>query len=254
MDIHKPKPAHSVREFLIELGTIICGILIALGLEQLVSTIEWGRKVTETREALGLEVADNLGKLANRVKLGHCTDQRLDALAVIVDNASKTGLLPALPTPHQPVNYSWSTGVWSSALSAQSASHLPPAQLRGYGRVYQIIDRISDLEPKEESAWTTLYELAGPGRPFDADDARTYRRAISQARELNGLIRGFGVRATQAVDGYHISYDANVFSEKTTRIAKTAPQCGPPTGTPPAQYGAAPDANFADIASRYPTK
>ena len=33
MEIHKPKAAHSVREFLIEIGTIVCGILIALGLE-----------------------------------------------------------------------------------------------------------------------------------------------------------------------------------------------------------------------------
>ena len=34
MEIHRPKAAHSVREFLIEIGTIVCGILIALGLEQ----------------------------------------------------------------------------------------------------------------------------------------------------------------------------------------------------------------------------
>jgi hypothetical protein len=36
MEIHKPKAAHNVREFLIEIGTIVCGILIALGLEQAV--------------------------------------------------------------------------------------------------------------------------------------------------------------------------------------------------------------------------
>lgn len=30
MDIHKPKAAHSFREFLIEIGTIVIGILIAL--------------------------------------------------------------------------------------------------------------------------------------------------------------------------------------------------------------------------------
>jgi hypothetical protein len=26
MDIHRPKAAHSIREFLVEIGTIICGI------------------------------------------------------------------------------------------------------------------------------------------------------------------------------------------------------------------------------------
>ena len=257
MDIHKPKAAHSWREFLIEIGTIICGILIALGLEQLVSNLEWGRKVAETREALGLEVGDNLAKLEIRVALSNCIGQRLDALALIVDRASRTGSLPALAAPSPPGNRSWSTGVWSSALSAQSASHLSAEQLRGYSRVYQIIERISDLEPKEEAAWTTLFELAGPGRPFDAEDARTYRRAIGQAREMNGLMSGFGVRAKQAVDGYRIPYDAKIFAEKTTLLKSahlTAAECGPPTGAPPTTYGAAPDAQFPDEAMRNPRK
>ena len=253
MDIHRPKAAHSWREFLIEIGTIICGILIALGLEQMVSTIEWGRRVAEMRDSLGLEVADNLGKLEDRVRVSACIDQRLDALAVIVDRAARTGTLPALATPSPPGNRSWSTGVWSSALSAQSASHLSPEQLRGYSRVYQIVDRVTELQPREEAVWTTLFELAGPGRPFDAEDARTYRRAISQARELNGLMTGFGVRARQAVDGYHIPFSAKVFAGKTAPPVRP-PVCGPPTGPAPAEYGAAPDAGFPDFARRHPTK
>lgn len=253
MDIHKPKVAHSWREFLTEIGTIVCGIVIALGLEQLVSSLEWSGKVAETREALGLEVADNLAKLDGRVKFSHCIDQRLDALAVVVDRAAKTGSLPALATPLPPGNRSWSTGVWSSALSAQAASHFSAEELRGYSRVYQIIERISELEPKDEAAWTTLFELAGPGRPFDAADARAYRTAIGQAREMNGLISGFGVRERQAIDGYHIPFNAKVFAHRTAS-ADAASECGPPMGIPPATYGAAPDSAFADYARRHPTR
>ena len=33
MDIHKPKPVHNLREFLSEIGVIVCGIVIALGSE-----------------------------------------------------------------------------------------------------------------------------------------------------------------------------------------------------------------------------
>ena len=253
MDIHKPKASHSWREFLTEIGTIICGIVIALGLEQLVSNLEWGRKVAETRAALALEVADNLAKLDGRVEDSRCIDQRLDALAVIVDRAAKTGVLPALATPAQPGNRSWSTGVWSSALSAQGASHFSAEELRGYSRVYQLIGRISELEPKDEAAWTTLFELAGPGRPFDAADARAYRTAISQAREVNGLMSGFGVRERQAIEGYHIPYDAKAFAQRTA-FAKKASNCGPPTGIPPATYGAAPDAGFVNAARRHPTR
>ena len=59
MDIHKPKAAHSWREFLIEIGTIICGILIALGLEQVVESVHRGSEVREAREALHKELSIN---------------------------------------------------------------------------------------------------------------------------------------------------------------------------------------------------
>lgn len=254
MDIHRPKAAHNWREFLIEIGTIICGILIALGLEQMVTAFEWSRKVSETREALALELAENLGKAQTRIWLASCTDQRLDALAGVIDRAARTGALPPLPTPERPPYYSWGTGVWSSALSAQTASHLPGEQLRAYSRFYQVLDRIAATEPQEEAAWTTLFGLAGPGRPFDAEDARVYRHAIGEARQFNGLISGFGVRAQQVVDAYHLTYDPRVFADRTASNRKGALVCGAPTGTPPATYGAAPGAGFAQYARGHPTK
>ena len=254
MHFHLPKPLHGWREFWGEVGIIVVGVLIALGAQQVVSSIEWNRKVAETRDAVGLEVADNLGKLHVRVAMSHCIDQRLDALAVIIDRASKTKSLRPLATPLAPGNRSWSTGVWSSALSSQTASHFSAEQLRGYSRVYQIIDRIRELEPEDEAAWTTLFELAGPGRPFDSQDARIYRTAIGHAREINGLISGFGVREQQALDGYHVPYDATVFANKVAIQKDFKLYCGPPTGIPPSTYGAAPDTHFPEYALQHPTK
>ena len=59
MDIHKPKAAHSWREFLVEIGTIICGILIALGLEQGLEWLHTEHEIAETRHALNAEIAAN---------------------------------------------------------------------------------------------------------------------------------------------------------------------------------------------------
>jgi hypothetical protein len=254
MHVHKVKPTHSWKEFLNEIAIIVVGVLIALGLEQVVSTVEWSRKVAESQEALGLELADNLAKMQVRVLIAPCIDQRLDALAMIVDRAAKSGTLPMLPTPNSPPYFSWGTGAWNSALSAQSASHFPPQQLRGYSRYFQILGRIEGAEPQEESAWTTLFELAGPGRTFDAEDARVYRKAIGQARQLNGLISGFGVRARQAVDAYHLAFDNKIFSQRVSLVGASKMACGSPTGTPPISYGAAPAANFANLARATPTK
>jgi hypothetical protein len=63
MDIHKPKAAHSIREFLIEIGTIICGILIALGLEQGVEAIRTHETVEALRAVLNRELSYDRARL-----------------------------------------------------------------------------------------------------------------------------------------------------------------------------------------------
>ena len=245
MDVHKPKPVHSWREFLTEIGTIICGILIALGLEQAVTAFDWSRRVAETRDAIGLELGENLGKMENRLQLERCVDQRLDALAGIVDRAAQTGALPPLPEPRNPPYTSWGNGVWSSAVSAQTASRFPADELRRYGRFYSLLGSIAAAEPQEEAAWTTLFELAGPGRKFDAEDARTYRRAIGQARQFNSIISAFSVRERQLVDARHLQFDHQVFAERSAWYKGRTFKCGEPTGVPPADYGAAPATEFS---------
>lgn len=251
MEIHKPKAAHSVREFLTEIGTIICGILIALGLEQAVTAFEWGRRVAETREAVGLELGENLGRMENRLQVEQCVERRLDALAGIVDHASQTGVLAPLPEPKAPPFTSWGNGVWTTAVSAQTASHLPADELRRYGRFYSLLEVIRAAEPQEQAAWTTLFELAGPGRKFDAEDARTYRRAIGQARQFNGLIAGFSVREQQLVNARHLNFDHKVFAERTAIYQGQKFECGEPTGVPPTRYGSAPATGFSKSARAY---
>ena len=245
MEIHKPKASHSWREFLTEIGTIICGILIALGLEQVVSTFEWSRKVAETREAVGLELGENLGKMENRLQLEQCLEQRLNVIASTVDHAANAGSLPPLPTPKGPPFTTWGSGVWGAAVSAQTAAHLPAVELRHYGRFYALLERIAGAELQEEAAWTTLFELAGPGRPFTEDDARTYRRAIGQARELNGLISGFSVREQQLVNIQHMPFNQKVFAARAEAGKAMGMACGAPTGVPPATYGEAPATGFS---------
>ena len=53
MDIHKPKPWHSVREFLKEYAIVVVGVLTALGAEQAVEQLHWAHEVRSARAALG---------------------------------------------------------------------------------------------------------------------------------------------------------------------------------------------------------
>jgi type II secretory pathway pseudopilin PulG len=59
MDIHKPKPWRGGPEFLKEIGTIVIGVLIALGAEQAVAWIHTQEQVRSAREALRDEIGRN---------------------------------------------------------------------------------------------------------------------------------------------------------------------------------------------------
>jgi hypothetical protein len=48
MEIHKPKPVHSLKELLNEVGVIVISIVLALGAEQIVEAIHWHNAVGET--------------------------------------------------------------------------------------------------------------------------------------------------------------------------------------------------------------
>ncbi|MFX7949427.1 hypothetical protein ABTK52_18685, partial [Acinetobacter baumannii] len=80
MDIHKPKAAHSWPEFLIELGTIVCGILIALVLEQAVEAMRWRSETDEAMAAIRYELATDAGQVQGLIDQQRCIDRRLEIL------------------------------------------------------------------------------------------------------------------------------------------------------------------------------
>ena len=95
MHFHLPKPLHGWREFAGEVGVIVLGVVIALGLEQAVESWHWHDRVDHAVAALGFEVAETLGQGQERLNVARCVDRRLDELASIVDDVSRTGRLVA---------------------------------------------------------------------------------------------------------------------------------------------------------------
>ena len=89
MDIHKPKAAHSWREFLIEIGTIICGILIALGLEQAVEVVHRNAEVREARELLRDDLKTRSQELGYSIEEDRCVLQQLDRYDAWADGGAK---------------------------------------------------------------------------------------------------------------------------------------------------------------------
>ena len=254
MDIHKPKAARNWREFAIEIATIICGIVIALGLEQAVEALHRGHEVAETRTRLSIELGTLLGQAEFRARASDCVQRRLDDLAAVVDAAAKSGRLPPMGDPGFPSVFVWGSGMWQSAASAQTVARLRPDEVLGYSSAYKFIGEVDDANRAEGKVWTTLYGLVGPGRAFNAADAATYRQAIGEARYLDWSIGGRGVRAHQALDAYHIGFNRDRYNKVLSRPVESTSICQPIAAVPPAQYGAAPNRDFIAIARAHPLR
>jgi hypothetical protein len=252
MHIHKPKPVHSWRELATEIGVIVVGITIALGAEQVIEALHWRERVHEARRALSVELGEDLGQAQERVETAPCVERRLDQLEAVVDDATRTGRLAPMGAPGIPPTRSWDTGVWQSALSAQTATHMSSDELKAITSTYEFIDRISVTSLRELDAWTTLYGLAGPGRRFDSGEAAPYRLAIGEARFLDRFTALNGIRAQQMVRRHGIAYDAAQFAQYAGDDPRRRyPICQPP-GLPPAHYGIAPMDTVIDDVLRHP--
>ena len=54
--MHKPKPIRTWREFFTEIGVIVLGVLIALGLEQAMEALHWSYRVRDAETAMRAEL------------------------------------------------------------------------------------------------------------------------------------------------------------------------------------------------------
>jgi hypothetical protein len=89
MDIHKPKPWRGGREFLKEFGTIVLGVLVALGAEQAVEAAHRYGEVQEARAALRDEIGTNAAILAFGGEELKCLGPQVDAYAAWVGGGPK---------------------------------------------------------------------------------------------------------------------------------------------------------------------
>ena len=192
MDIHKPKAAHSWREFAIELGTIICGILIALGLEQAVEQIHWAHEVEAEREALLSEARDNVSTAAYRVAEDPCIERRLSEVEEGFRRQSKgqpTGFKQAV---NRPPNWTATTGSWDIAVSGQALVHMPRAERLKFSDAFDSYKAFANLRRDEDAIWRRLSLMSHPDilAPGDwVELHQAYGQAIGMNERMKTLTK-----------------------------------------------------------------
>jgi hypothetical protein len=188
MDVSKPKPTHSFREFLSEIGIVVLGIVIALGGEQLVEHLRDSHKAIEARAGIRDEIAMNIAVLSSRYSMQPCIDRRIENVAHLLDGSDAPNYV-APSWLGRPQIWEMLHARWQVASQAGRAPLLAPEEQAGYGFVYALFADIGADEDREQIAWARMRAIEGLAHPSAAmkDEVRL---ALQEARLTNWDIKG----------------------------------------------------------------
>lgn len=199
MDIHKPKAAHSVREFLVEIGTITIGILIALCLEAGVEAWHHRELVEHARVDLRQELSDNRAGLIRALAGERETIAALNRAAA----AMQLRLAGKQPAPGSATfNTSFSTmgtAAWENTVATQALSHMSYADAQALSQAYSQSRTYNVLE---EEARKPFFELMAADSPDDLDHKELRERGHVIALNLSyeTALLGLGQRLLKDYD------------------------------------------------------
>jgi hypothetical protein len=139
LEIRKPKPVHTWRDFIKEVGIIVIGVVIALGGEQIVEAIHWKHKAEAAEQDLRKELADSLSYAVEQEQMHQCVSGYLDALqsAVLSGDSDTIKKLYAAGIPLDA--HPWRSSSWTAALTGQVADHLSHEKVAAYSIAFRLV-------------------------------------------------------------------------------------------------------------------
>jgi hypothetical protein len=182
MEIHRPKAAHSWREFFIEIGTIVTGIVIALSLEQSVEALHERGLAREARDAINAEMQEDVDRIAYHQSFQPCIDKRLNQITGLLavwagGQPPPSGLAIGDPDDLPMVQLRWQANLNSGRFSRQ-----PAEDQDRQTAFYTQVAILQDMGGREHYAWSELRALELGGGVLQADLRPSLVSALQAAR------------------------------------------------------------------------
>ena len=144
MEIHPPHGSiHSWKDFLLQLGTITAGVLIALSLEAVRETIRDRALVREARENIRREIADNKRQIDGEIAQMDERSKRFDTALRFANDLLKTKRTE-IHTMELRVDFPTLSGAsWQTADRTGALAHMDYAEVQKYAALYAFQDFLS---------------------------------------------------------------------------------------------------------------
>ncbi len=192
MEIHAPKPPHTLKDFLLELLTVTIGILIALSLEGVVQWVHHRNLVHEAEANLTTEIGENQRELKTALdSLLKTQAQLVHLLDLIHDvelNRKKASEL------HFSINWTIAElheTSWNTAASTGALAYMGYPVVKRYTRVYDLQQKFQDFQARGFEAAVSVY---GETARLPKEETRISDAQLADAARATG-------RALATVDG-----------------------------------------------------
>lgn len=188
MRLRLPTPHAGWQAFATEVTIVVLGVLIALGLQQLVN--DWSDRAAALRARSDIrdEIGHNLGRLQQRQLTQHCIDRRLNQIDIQLDHLSKGDVQTMVQWIGRPIYAGLVDDRWQVASQSGHASLLSPEEQRVFTTINDIARAIEPAQEEEQRLWAQLRALEGVN--YLTDEAIfSMRSVLSQARYANWRIK-----------------------------------------------------------------
>ena len=223
------------RKFGRDVGSVVLGVLIALGIGEIAEAIRWEVRAKTAETAIRTELSRDAGVFEERALIEKCLERRLGELNAIVAAARRSGQLPQIGEigrpPLRPIEYA----AWDSTSGSETLLHIDSERRKFLGLIYSQMGGYAERVFAEQEMWAALKVLENsPGAISDdllADAAATLARLTFvgwangiDASQLAAYIKGQGIQTS-----YFIIFDREGRREEVFATMKQRPICRPLT-------------------------
>lgn len=161
------------RKFAREVGSVVLGVLVALGLGEVATDIRWRFDAAEARTAMLADFERDAGVMHERQLVRPCIEQRLRDVDALIRQAGTTGVMPMVSPIGRPPTRPLVTSAWDMALTSGVLPHLSRSDASNFSTNFDMIEKMADLMNGQNALWAKLSAIENaPGRvsePFLAE-------------------------------------------------------------------------------------
>jgi hypothetical protein len=193
MEFHLPEPIRNLKDFFYHLGIVTLGILMALGLEQIVEAHHRTKIGQSSMESFRRELRDNRERvteiLATLPKSRAQIEREIARVAALGDAASKTPVPIDYPDLHLLL---MSSAAWDTAIATQALFYIPTEDAKHFSRAYGAFEVFMNEERTGVAAWQDLRRFGDDAGMLTASQRRDFIEQLHRYESYTYVVEMIG--------------------------------------------------------------